>query len=195
MKQAFFKLTGMIGLALVLSCWATATAEAQEARLQIDNLNRLEDKATQVIDINVDERLIQLALKFFNPKNPDEVKVKEAVAGLKGIYVKSFEFDKENEYLPADIQNIRAQLSSPRWSRMVDVRSKRDNVNVEVYMMLDGNNIIHGIAVLASEAKQLTIVNIIGPIDIDKLSALSGKFHIPDLDLTRDGDSRPKPKE
>ena len=37
----------------------------------------------------------------------------ELVAGLKGVYVKSYNFDKPNEYSAADVSPINAQLKSP----------------------------------------------------------------------------------
>jgi hypothetical protein len=42
---------------------------------------------------------------------------------------------------------------------------------------------IAGLVVIAAEAKELTIVNIVGPIDLDQLSRLGGQFGIPKVDL------------
>ncbi|MFN2455451.1 MAG: DUF4252 domain-containing protein [Pyrinomonadaceae bacterium] len=166
----------------------------QDARLEISHLDRLEQKASQVVDVTVDERMLQLAAKFLSAKKPDEARIKELVSGLKGVYVKSFRFDAANGYTDADVSAIRAQLNTPRWSRMVNVRSKREGQNVDVYMMLDGNSVIKGLAVIAAEAKQLTVVNIVGPVDVDKLTQLSGNFGIPSLTLKHDGEGDDKIK-
>ena len=48
--------------------------------------------------------------------------------------------------------------------------------------MLEGEK-IGGLVVLSAEPKELTVVNIVGPVDLDKLAALEGQFGIPDLDL------------
>jgi len=45
------------------------------------------------------------------------------------------------------------------------------------------NKRITGIAVIAASRRELVIVNIVGPIDLDKLSHLYGHFGIPDLDI------------
>lgn len=171
---------------LIFHCFAAGIIYGQDARLQINHLDSLEQRASQVVDVTIDERTLQLAAKFLSAKKPDEARIKELVAGLKGVYVKSFEFDAANGYADADVTMIRAQLNAPGWSKMVNVRSKRDGQNVDVYMMLDGNSIIKGLAVIAAEPKRLTVVNIVGPIDVDKLSELSGNFGIPSIVLKRD---------
>ena len=40
-----------------------------------------------------------------------------------------------------------------------------------------------GLAIIAAEPKELVIVNIVGPIDLEKLSQLEGIFGIPDLNI------------
>ena len=52
--------------------------------------------------------------------------------------------------------------------------------NVDVYLNTDGDRIL-GLAVIASDPRSFTIVNIIGSIDVDKLAKLKGQFHIPNL--------------
>ena len=131
--------------------------------------------------MNIDERLIQLTAKFLSNKNPDEAKVREVVNGLKGIYVRSFQFEKEGEYALADVESIRSQLRGPGWSKIVNVSSKKEG-NIEVYLMITGSQ-IGGLAVLASDPKELTVVNLIGPVDLEKLTQLEGQFGIPELEI------------
>ena len=83
---------------------------------------------------------MQIAAKVFNDQDVDEAKIKKLVNGLKGIYVKSFEFDNEGEYSPADVESIRSQLRGPLWSRLVNVTSKKNGI-VEVYLMLVGDQV------------------------------------------------------
>jgi hypothetical protein len=46
---------------------------------------------------------------------------------------------------------------------------------------------IAGMAVLVAESRELTVVNIVGPIDIEKLSQLEGHFGIPAPDRCHTG--------
>ncbi len=188
MNNAFVKLiraSAQRGIVLILlSTLGVAMARAQEAKLQIEHLDKLAAKAEQVVEVTLDERLLQLAAKFLSSNNPTEAKIKEIVSGLKGVYVRVFEFEKPGEYAPADIETIRSQLRAPGWQKIVGVFSKRGGDNVDVHLKMQGDNII-GLAIVAADPTQLTFVNIIGPIDLEKLRQLEGQFGIPDLDLEK----------
>jgi uncharacterized protein DUF4252 len=187
MKLLVQKLLKTIALASFVVLSAAATALAQDPRIQTSQLDALTAKASQTVDINIDERLIQLTAKFLG-KDPDEVKIKEIVNGLKGIYVKSFEFEKEGEFTAADLESVRSQLRNSAWSKIVNINSKKDG-SVEVYLMQNATQ-ISGLAVLASEAKEITVVNIIGNINLEKLTQLEGQFGIPELGI----EAKPKRK-
>ena len=187
MKSLFQKSLKTIALASLVVLGAAATALAQGPRIQTNQLDSLTAKASQTVDVNIDERLIGLAAKFLG-KDPDEKKVKEIVSGLKGIYVKSFEFEKEGEYSAADLESIRSQLRNSAWNKIVNINSKKDG-SVEVYLMSNDSQ-ISGLALLAADAKEITVVNIIGNVDLEKLSQLEGQFGIPDLGI----ESKPKRK-
>jgi hypothetical protein len=175
--------------AVLVTLGAAAIAGAQNPRIQSSQLDALAAKASQTVDVNIDERLMQLTAKFLSSKDDDEAKVKELVNGLKGIYVKSFEFENEGQYTEADLEGIRSQLRNTAWDRIVNVNSKKEG-SVEVYLMQTGDQ-ISGLALLATEPKEITVVNIIGPVDLEKLTQLEGQFGIPDLDIER---SKPKRK-
>ncbi len=152
---------------------------AQNARLELKNLEKLSSKAATVNDVTLDGDMLQLGIKFIEMDKDSEAKqLKELLKDLKGIYIKNFEFDEPNQYSPADVEAIRAQLSGPGWSRIVESRSRREGENDEIYVMKVGDKIA-GVAILVAEPKELTVVNIVGPIDINKLGELEGHFGIP----------------
>lgn len=176
---AAFKRTVLLGL--LVAAFAV-TASAQDNRIQMSQLDRFADVADKVIDVTVDEGLIKLAMSALNPnRSPDEAKIKELLSGLKGVYVKRFEFEKDGQYTAADIEAIRAQFNAPGWSRVANVRSKREG-SFDVVMMYEGS-IVKGIAVLAAEPRALTVVNVVGTIDVAKFRDLEGKFGIPSFGL------------
>jgi len=179
----------LAALAVLLVLGATATALAQDPRIQTSQLDALAAKASETVDVNIDESLLALTTKFLSSKDDDERKVKELVSGLKGIYVKSFEFENEGQYTDADLESIRSQLRNPAWSRIIKARSKKDG-SIEVYLMHTGGQ-ISGLAVLATELKEITVINLVGPVDLDKLTRLEGEFGIPELGLEG---SKPKRK-
>lgn len=157
-----------------LTALLSLPALAQNPRLHIQNLEKLSAKASEVVDVTMEGPTLKMAAKFME-KDPE---AKLLVQNLKGIFVKVFEFDQPGGYSKEDVEAIRAQLQPPAWSRMVGVQSKRDG-DVGVYLMNDANGEILGMAILVAEAKELVVVNLVGSIDIAKLSALEGKMGIP----------------
>src|SRR5258706_1670076 len=136
MKAILTNLKQIVFLALLLVTVNAATAYGQDAKLRIDNLNKLSDKAVQIVDVSLGESLIKLAASVMsNKRSPDEAKIKELIAGIQGVFVKRFEFEKEGEFTDSDISPISSQLhGNPAWERIVGVISKRksgDRLNVE----------------------------------------------------------------
>lgn len=172
--------TALIAVLLVLAPVFSAHAQ-QDSRIQMSGLDHLAAKASQTVDVNLDDRLIRLALKLFSDKDEDEREVKALIANLKGVYVKSFEFDADGQYTPADLETIRTQLRGPGWTRLVNVTSRKDGM-LEVYMLFNGEQ-VGGMAVLHTDDRELTVVNIVGPVSLDKLAKLEGQLGVPDLGL------------
>lgn len=188
MKLLFQKLRLPL-IAIVLVMMAVFAAQAQDARIQTASLDHLAAKASESVDVNIDGRLLTLASKLLSDKDADEKEVKELIAGIKGIYVKSFEFEAVGQYTPADIESIRSQLRTP-WTKLVNVTSKKDG-SLEVYVLLNGDA-VGGLTVIAADEREFTVVNIVGPVDLNKLAKLEGQFGVPDLGI----ESKPaKPKK
>ena len=167
-----------------ITCVALGPLGAQEIKLP-PSLDRLAAKATEVVDVTMDANLLQLASRFLSDKDPDDAHIKKIIAGLKGIYVRSFEFEKPGNYQESDIEPVRTQLHTPAWSRIVGVHSSKSGENSEVYLKTE-NGKIGGLVILVTEPKQLTIVSIEGTIDPDQLNELGGHFGIPKVDTRKE---------
>ena len=184
MRTLFLTSLRIAPVMLLIFCGAAINSKAQSARLQLDQLDALANRASNTVDVKLDEHLMQTTWKIFSDKDPEEQQIKELLKKVKGIYVKSFSFDKENEYTPAEVDSVMSQLRGSGWSKIVGVRSKKEGENVDVYINQLGDQ-INGLAVVTMDPKQFVIINIVGPIDLDKLSQLEGSFGIPDLDIAR----------
>lgn len=193
MKVKARSILKLFSLLLLILIGATPAWAQRTSRLQLDSLDRLTPKASQTIAINIDERVLKLGAPFLKSTDPNEAKIKELLDGIKGIYVKSFMFENEGEFSEADVQAIRSQLNSPDWLKIVEARSRKEGENVDVFIKTD-NTKIEGIAVIAFNSKELTVVNIVGSVDMDKLSRMEGQFGIPELELERESkENRPPP--
>ncbi len=179
---------------LLLGLTAAITASAQDARLRFERLNLLENKAEEVVEVNIDGKLLDLAKRVMvKVDDQNAKKIGQAISGLKGIYVRVYNFTNENEYNVADVDEIRSQLNAPGWEKLANVRSKKNNQKIDVFTMFTGD-VMSGLAVVVSESKSIAVVNVIGPIDIDLLAEMSGKLNIPKIEIERDGDNPKKPQ-
>jgi hypothetical protein len=175
MKHARLKI--LLALLAPALAWA-----APNPRLVLPDFAALAQKATQAVTITLDPALLNLAARFLDGNDPQDAATREIIKGLQGIYVRSYTFDRDSAYRQEDIDAVRKQLAAPGWNRLVETHSKRTHANVDIYVMLDNNQAI-GLVVIASEARQFTIVNIVGAIDLEKLHKLEGQFGVPKLDL------------
>ena len=80
------------------------SSHAQQIKL---NLDHLAAKAADSVDISLNGSMLQFAAKFLDGKDADEARVKKLIAGIEGIYVRSFEFKKDGEWSQADLDGVR----------------------------------------------------------------------------------------
>jgi hypothetical protein len=166
-------------LCLALLFAAPIVGQAQDVKLPAD-VEKLSAKAKETVEVNMDGPMLRWASKFLSAEDPEERKAAELVKNLKAIYVRSFEFDEDGAYSSADVETLRSQFHPPVWARAVGVRSEREGDNVDVFFKLE-NDQITGIVVIAAERRELTYVNIVGPLEVDQLADLGGEFGIPKL--------------
>jgi hypothetical protein len=163
----------VIALALTLVC--AIPAAAQQINM---NFPGLEERAEEVVDITLDAQMLRMASKFFSGRDADERAVRDMINGLQGIYVRSYEFANEGEYDRGLVNRIKTQLG-PTWKPLVTVRSKKKE-NVNIYANMQGDKVT-GLVIISAEPREFTVVNISGPIDIERLSQLEGQFGIPEF--------------
>ncbi len=156
---------------------------AGDAKLALPNFQALESKASETVSITLDAPLIAMAARFLDSDKPEDAAARRAIAGITGIYVRSFTFDSDFAYPKADVDSVRKQLSAPGWQQLVQVHSRKEHNDVDVYIRVDGNK-ANGLTIIASEPREFTIVNIVGSVDLQKLHELEGHFGIPQMDLT-----------
>src|ERR1700722_4860064 len=161
---------------------ATAMAAAPDVQLNMPSFDSLAAKASDSVSITLDSALLGIAAGFLDSSKPEDAAAKELIGGLKGIYVKSYTFEKDFTYPTAEVESVRRQLAPPLWQRLVGVRSHKERANVDIYMAVEQGK-ANGLVIIASETREITVVNIVGPIDLQKLHKPEGKFGIPKLQL------------
>lgn len=178
-------------LALVAACSLAAGAQTVATqgggRVQLESLDRLMTKAVETVNVQLDETLLKIGADFLEADDPEEKNVKEVVTGLKGVYVRVLEFKGAGEYADGDVEPIRAQLRSPAWTRIVGIQSRKEGLeNAEVYLSRNTAGRVDGLVFVAIEPKKIVLVNLVGTVDLQKLSKLEGNLGIPKVNV-RDG--------
>ena len=170
---------GLFAAAVVALC--AGGVHAQDIAIPA-NIEKLASKAVENVNVTVDGPMLQIAGKFLSPDDPEQKAIKSLIGNIKGIYVRSFEFANPGEYSDADVESLRKQLQAPGWSPMVNVRSAKGGENVDVFFKMEKEKVV-GLVVISAEPRELTVVNIVGPIDLDQLAGLAGHFGIPKLNV------------
>jgi len=151
---------------------------AHAPQLEIPSFAALQAKATHSVDVTIDSTALGLVSSFIGGSDPDSAQLKKAFAGLKSVHVRSYQFDSDNAYSKADIDGVRAQLQAPGWSSLVHAKDKSRNEDVDVYVSVQ-DHVVKGLAVVASNPREFTIVNIVGTLDLKELSKVQKHLGLP----------------
>jgi len=160
---------------------------ADPGRLQLPDFTALSKKAAQSVDISLDPSLLRLATGVISSDNDaDSAALNGVIQGIRGIYVRSYTFDRPGEYSKEDVKSVEAQLLAPGWQPIVSTHDLKKGNKVDIYILRSGAR-TDGLAIIAADPRELTIVNIVGSIDLAKLARLQGQFGVPKIGLTADG--------
>lgn len=192
------KLGGASSLALFLASLAALgvpTAFAQNAKLELGQLDKLAGKAAEVTNVNLEGPMLRFAAEQMSAKgNKSGVAKSVAVPGmlqrLKGIYVRTFEFSQPGEYSKSDLDSVLKQLEKGGWKPMVHVEEKKSGETTGIYLMEEGGETV-GMAIVAAEPKELTIVNLVGPINFSDLGQLGALGALGQLGRRDAGNGKP----
>jgi hypothetical protein len=154
-------------------------------------------RASNVTEVTMGKNMLAFAAKFMNGKDKDEAATQQLIEGLDGIYVRSYEFDKEGQYSMEEIEKLRQAFETSEWTPMVRERERKTGETTDVMVKLV-NGEAHGLFILTVEPKELTIVLILGPIrmeDLGKLKGIGGLGVLGDVEKSANTHEKEKDKE
>jgi hypothetical protein len=173
----------------LLVLWASlsipALAAAQNAKLDLPDFRSLARDATDSVNISLGPLLLRLCSGLIPADDPDAAATKQLLAGITSIDVRSYQFAKDFAYSGDELASVRRQLAKPGWTPLAQVHNQSQNENVEVYVMTS-NDQTEGFALIASQPREITMVNIVGSIKLEDLSRLQKQLHLPKIEPGRD---------
>ncbi|HEX4619895.1 MAG TPA: DUF4252 domain-containing protein [Steroidobacteraceae bacterium] len=155
-------------------------AAGRGPELTLPSFPDLKEHATESVDLTLGWMPLHLMGWLMNDGDRESAQVKETLKGLKSVQIRSFRFSADYVFPQADMDRLRAQLSAPQWSRLVEVRKHgdrdgQDRENVDIYVALEEKK-VKGLVIIACEPREFTIVNIIGTVDLDQIARLRKTF-------------------
>ncbi|HKF46698.1 MAG TPA: DUF4252 domain-containing protein [Terracidiphilus sp.] len=163
------------GLGAVLAAGSLAgMARAQEGLPLPPQVEKdLAAKASDVTEVTLGKNMLDFAAKFLDDKDEDQAATRKLIQGLKGIYVREYDFDKEGDYSMDQLQQLRNYFETSEWTPVVRERERNLKETTDVMMkMVNGEP--QGMFILEADPRELTIVLILGPIRMEELSKLGG---------------------
>lgn len=130
-------------------------------------------RASNVTEVTLGKNMLNFAAKFMNGKDKDDAAAQQLIQNLQGIYVRDYEFDKPDQYSLEEVEQLRKSFATSEWSTIVSDREKKTGETTYIMVKtVNGQN--DGMFIFSAEPKELSIVLILGPINLDQLGELKG---------------------
>lgn len=150
--------------------------------LDLSTLDKLASKAKEVNTVTLDAGQIRGALNLLGMSGEEKKDIndlKSVLSGVKNLVVRNFEFGEKGQYPKDAVDAVRAQIAKmPGWTKIVE--SRDGDEHSEIYMLMQSEKIA-GLAVIAAEPTELTVVYINGNVSLSDLGKLHGEFGIPEI--------------
>jgi hypothetical protein len=172
-----------LGLLILTSFWLVGCANAQSPEspeLVLPDFSHLRSQAIDAVDITIGPlplSLVGWAMDHDTDQDADAAAARMALKGLRALHVQHYEFATDFAYSKSDLDGVRRQLAGAGWSPIAHVRDQKKSEDVDVYLALDRDRIT-GLAIVASEPREFTIVNAVGSLTMRQVDALRGHFQI-----------------
>jgi hypothetical protein len=184
---------GPVLLLLALALFPLVTL-AQGAKVRMPDFASLADKAKESIEISLDGEDIQDVSTMMGGRGTaSDPRFTEMLQGLRGIYVRMFEFDRPGQYSSRDIDSVIRQVERGGWKRLLYVRNPDERM--ELWLREGGPD--GGLLVVVSEPLELVFINIVGKVDLETLRQLQGRMgvpHVPGIDKSPAPPASPAPE-
>lgn len=170
------------------------TAEGERIEMQLDGL---EQKADEVVKVNLWGKSLEQGKKLLRLRKNVTGPVGRFLAELQGVYRRTYRFGGAKPE-PEDVEPIYRQLADDGWTPLIETENRKEESAVSVYSYYE-NQEVAGVAVVSTDPEEVTVVKIMGAVDLDALSDIGNglglpMMHVASTELTRKKIDLPKPK-
>ena len=147
-------------------------ASAQKLDLKFDGLAA---KASEKAEVDLGGSILKLVLPplLSKKEKDDKSPIADLLSGVQEIHVRNYEFANAGAYTDKDLEPLRKQVSEGSgWSRIVNVKDKDKDDNVEVFVQSLGGK-VGSCLILAAEAKELSVVYLMGTLTLARMKGVA----------------------
>jgi len=156
--------------AIGLCVLAAATVFGQNQNIDLSAWDKFASKAKESSVVTLTPETLGLATSVLTDDSGDGKQLKDVIAKLKGVTIRTYEFAEKGAYTKADVEAVRKQLGGPGWTKFMEVKDGEEQVEMWLHKSANGSG---GLTILAAEPRQLTFVQIDGPPDLASLMRAS----------------------
>ena len=154
---------------LMVAVWMMVAGTCLAQQIDLKLMDKFAAKASSKTEIEMDEAMLKSAAGFLDDKKAGEGLAKATSKNIKGIFLRSYEFNQKGAYKIEELKPILDQLKAPNWSRFV--RNEEDGELTEIWMHRT-NGESDGIFLVTAEEEELTVINIVGSANLADLAVL-----------------------
>jgi hypothetical protein len=157
------------GITVLAGMMLAPPASAQKLELRLDAIAA---KASDKAEVDLDGAILKLALPQALSKKDKAGKspAGDLLSGVQEVHVRHYEFEKAGTFSDKDLEPLRKQVSEGSgWSRILNVKEK--NGSAEVFVLNQGGK-AGSCLILATEAKELSVVYIMGTLTLAQMKEL-----------------------
>jgi hypothetical protein len=129
-------IASLVLAAAVMAAPALGIAQTAELPAPSPVEKDLAAKASDVTEVTLGKNMLAFAAKVMNGKDEDEAGVRKLIQGLDGIYVRSYEFDKDGQYSNEQVDQLRKYFETSEWSSLVKERERKSGESTDVMVKL-----------------------------------------------------------
>jgi hypothetical protein len=160
----------LVVIAALAGMMCAPIAPAQKLELKFDALAA---KASDKAEVDLDGALLRLATQHAKAEAGD------FLGDLKELHVRHYQFDKAGSYSDQDLAPLRKQISeSAGWSRILNVKEKDEST--EVFVLSQAGK-IGSCLIVSAEARQLSVVYVMGTLTLAQMRGLADSDTLHDL--------------
>ncbi len=173
------KIAAVVFIAGIVPISMAADSDIQDHPGYVDfSTLRSITSAEPSVEISLKAPLLNMVTNLI--RNEDE-EAADFISKLMRVTVNVFESENiDVDEISASMSNIADDLDNQGWERVVRIREDSDHVDI-YFRLSEDSEVIHGIALMVAEPGETVLVNIVGDISADDISAVGRRFDIDEL--------------